>query len=483
MDFKYFFALAVAALAVTGFLVLNPYIEKTMKVNWNTAGGVDAGASGNVEITVYNPVENSGYYGTTSTGVGLVKDKRQVALSTGINFISTQDVAKTIDPTSLFLDDLTDPLTRVLEQNYDYDLVNNQKLLEKYVDKTITLKNGEENVTGKLLSFNNDNLVVQTDKGILIVKTPEQLSFPNLPEGLVTKPTVNLMLDAGKAGTHDIQLSYLAKGISWKANYVAVANADDTKVDLQGWVSVDNKAGATFKNAKLKLVAGDINLVRPAAQGRMYDYEAMSAPKASGAPQFSEETLFEYHLYDLQRPTTIKDNEIKQIGLVEARDVPVAKKFVFDSTESSKVQVKLEFNNDKKSNLGMPLPKGTVRVYKPDSSKQLQFLGEDAVDHTATDEKVKLFIGNAFDVVAERKETDHNAQSRCMREASYEVKVRNHKKEAITVDVVETLYGEWTILKQSAEGVKENAHTNVWHVSVQPNTESVLTYTARQRYC
>lgn len=487
--------LLLVAVAALAFVTLKQPLQPPqdmVKVNWDMAAEpTQASGTKDIEITVYNVPQNSYYSGTGfdySRGLGLVKETRSTLLQTGNNLVSVVGVAQYVDPTSIYFKDLNGK-SKVLEQNYDYDLVSEEKLLEKYLDKEISIKADNETVTGTLLSAGG-KLVLQTSSGVVSVPAGGQISFPVLPQGLITKPTINWLLYSDSAGEHSFQTSYLTGGLDWRADYVAVANADDTAMDLQGWVSVTNGAGTTFENAKLKLVAGEINLVQgqqPRQQDFMMESKAMAAPQGGG---FQEEGLFEYHLYTLQRPTTLKDNEVKQISLLEGQGVPVTKKFVFEPSDSSKVQVKLEFENKESSGLGIPLPKGKVRLYKPDSEGQLQFLGEDAIDHTPKDEKLRLFIGNAFDVVVEKKEKDRanipgkTGEENCGTRTSYEVVIRNHKDSAVTVDVFETVsYGEWKVVEESLPGEKESASKNAWHVPVSANGEATLTYAIQQTWC
>ncbi len=446
-----------------------------------------------VELTVYQ-VEQSQpdyYYGgarqlrsfNINDGLALIKETRKALFPQGLTAFSMKGTAQYIDSTSLHFKDLTDAGTQVLEQNYQYDLVSQQKLLEKYIDKSISVKSGNETISGKLLSAVS-GLVLQTSNGLVSLGSYDRIMYPSLPEGLITVPTIEWLLQSQKAGDHVFQVSYLASGLNWHADYVAVANADDSRMDVQGWVSLQNHAGATFKDAKLKLVAGDINLVRP--QQAKYAYDLMRA-EVAGAPapqQFTQEGLFEYHLYTLQRPATLKDNEDKQIALMEASGVPVLKQFVFEPDKSTKVRVKLQFENKKEKGLGLPLPKGKVRVYKADSEGQLQFLGEDQIDHTPEDEKVRLFIGNAFDVIAEQKQTDYKTITSCVREASYSVDVRNHKDSNIKVQVFSNaLYGEWEVLRESHPHTKEDSRHALWILDVPSKGSQTLTYTIRQEYC
>ena len=463
----------------------------TVRSDWTMleqAASAPSSAPTGTEITLYqisqqsyNPLAQMQF--SYSGGLGLVKEKRSASLLPGQSWISLSDVGSHIDPTSIIFKDLTDGRTQLLEQNYDYDLVSQEKLLEKYVDKTITVEMDNETVSGKLLSSSWGGIVLQTDKGIVTINNYNKIVYPALPEGLLTKPTISWLVNSPLAGNHDLQLSYLTSGVSWSADYVAVANFFDTAIDLQGWVSVENNAGTSFKDANLKLVAGDIHLVEATPIPYPRAVMAMETSGAASKVQFTEEGLFEYHLYTLGRPTTIKDGELKQITLFSAQGVLTEKQLVFEPSASSKVRVKLIFENKKSNGLGIPLPKGKVRVYKPDSSGQLQFLGEDQIDHTPEDEKVRLFLGDAFDVIAERTETDHQEINWCTTERSYEISLRNHKTEIVAVNVLEDASGEWTIPKESDPHAKDSAHKISWKVQVPAGGEKKLTYTIRESWC
>ncbi|NYZ75186.1 DUF4139 domain-containing protein [Candidatus Micrarchaeota archaeon] len=467
--------------------------ESTVKVNWDFLQNAVPSSSDKpsaVEVTVYQSSSSQSYGSYANqwlnfdyyTGMGLVKEVRSADVAGGASLLSLKNTAGYIDATSVTFKDLTNPGTELLEQNYDYDLVSDQKLLEKYVDKTISVKTDNETITGTLLSSSGGTLVLQTASGIVSLTNYKQISYPSLPEGLITTPTLTWLLANTTAGRHDFEVTYLTSGIDWSANYVATSNADDTQMELRGWVSVTNDAGTTFENAQLKLVAGDIHLVSGEAvpSPRMYDTMAVGAAESKS---FAQEQLFEYHLYTLERPTTLKNGQVKQINFFNAPGVPVEKQFVFEPDQSSKVQVKLNFENRKDKGLGLPLPKGKVRVYKPDSSGQLQFLGEDQIDHTAENESLKLFIGNAFDVVAERTQTNYVQHGSCASETSYTVQLRNHKTEPVSVVIVENTYGDTTITHENMPHKKESAYKYSWTVPVSAGGTTDVTYSIEQRWC
>jgi hypothetical protein len=439
-----------------------------------------------VAVTVYN------------VNLGLVKDRRNIRPGQGVGELRFMDVAAQIIPASVSIKALADPGSfRVLEQNYEYDLLNPQKLMEKYVGKDVRLyqKNPyterEEVVTATLLSANNGTVFKIGDD--VTFNHPGRIIFPGLPEGLIPKPTLVWLLDNRLAEPREVEASYLTNGITWRADYVVILNEQDTRASLSAWVTIDNRSGATYRNAALKLVAGDVNRVREEPKGRdrlMGVSKAVMAP----APQFREEGFFEYHIYTLQRPATIRDNQTKQISLATADAIPVRKEFLFKGTDSyfyglysetegkQKVGVYVEMANKKENNLGIPLPKGTIRVYKLDGDGSLQFIGEDAIDHTARDEKIRLKLGDAFDVTGERRQTDWKKIASDTYEAAFEVTLRNHKKEDIVVKVVEPVPGDWQMLSSSHEHTKGEAFAAEFLVPVKQDGEAKLAYRVRMRY-
>lgn len=443
-----------------------------------------------VELAVYNQ------------NLALVKDRRSMELSKGLNEVRFSDVAAQIDPTSVHFRSLTDPEgTVVLEQNYEYDIVGSAKLLSKYVDQEITLvtQDGQE-YTGTLLSGNDDVILQSADGRVTVVKLDQikEFAFPALPEGLITKPTLVWQVESAQGNTQDVEVTYLTGGINWQANYVLVLADDEKSLDLDGWVTLDNRSGASFKDAKLKLIAGDIH--RAPTPDYVVEKAVMTA-EAAAAPQVEEREFFEYHLYEVQRPVTVKDRQSKQIQFVTGAGVPAEKFFVYDGSQmgfwgyyqplddpsygtasSKKVMVMLEFENSEEAGLGIPLPKGTLRVFKKDVDGSTLLIGEDAIDHTPKDEQVRLYVGDAFDIVGERVQTDFKVDydDDWMKE-SYEITLRNHKDEDVEVRVVEHMFrwSEWKIVDASHEFTKTDAQTIEFRVPVEANGETTVTYTVR----
>ncbi len=457
------FSLFVLSLAVGGWLPGEP-----------------SSAYAGVSVTIYNQ------------DLGLVKDVRELEFQKGVSIIQFTEVASQIDPTSVHFKPVN-PSDRVsiLEQNYQYDLVSSTKILQKYVDKEIELfaKSGapmgeERSYKGRLLSYSNDNVTLQEPGGaIRIVRLDEvrDLYFPTLPEGLITKPTLVWLLDSQVSGKKKAEVSYLTSGINWHSEYVAVVDQKDENLELAGWVSIDNRSGATYQDAKVKLIAGEVHRVRE--ERVPVRLAKVPVPEmAAGVPQFEEKAFFEYHLYTLLRPATIKDNEIKQVSLFPSTNVETKKIFTYDGAiYEDKVRVELEFKNSKAAGLGMPLPQGKIRVYKEDVDKALEFVGEDKIDHTPKDEKVRVFLGNAFDIVGERQKIDFKKISDDISEESYQIKLRNHKEEAVEVVVVEHLYTyiQWEIRETTSDYEKKDASTIEFKVSLSSDQEVVLNYTVR----
>ncbi len=412
-----------------------------------------------------------------------MKERRELDLNTGVNNVEYTDVAALIDPTSVMFEDTKNKNTAVLEQNYEYDLVSSSKLLDKFLGKEITATEKEGGTyTGTLLSHDGGVVLQLSDGKVVSITEVSKFEFSD-SAGLLTKPTLIWQVYSPVAGSRDVLTSYLTGGMSWNADYIVKTNADDTKADIQGWVSIDNEAGTTYENAKLKLVAGEVHRIAVPQPG-YYD-EAVVAEEAEygGAKGgFVEESLFEYHLYTLERPATLKNNEVKQLSLLSADSVPVKKELIFDASKSENVQVVLNLTNSKEKSLGMPLPAGVVRVYKADSEGQLQFLGEDSIDHTPKDEEIKVVVGSAFDITCTRTQTDYQRISNDVWRESYEIELKNHKSEEQKIRIVEHLYGDWEITTTSDTYKKTDAYTAEWEVTVPADGSKKVTFTVERRY-
>lgn len=434
-----------------------------------------------LSVTIYND------------NLGLVREVRALKLDKGARELQFSDVAAQIDPTSVSLRSLTAPQElQVLEQNYEFDLLTPHKLLEKYIGQEVEIHTGNAVSKATLLSTNDGQLYRIGDK--IYMHPPGSVVLPRVPDNLVARPTLKWMLQNNRpAGEQQAEVSYLTSGMSWKANYVVVVNDKQTQSNLNGWVTLTNQSGASYKNARLTLVAGDVNRVRERPRHQYDEYRAMKSAPA-GESQFAERALFEYHSYQLNRPTTLKDNQTKQLSLLSAADIPTRKVFRFEGgagwpiwyqnseRRNQKVDVFLEMMNTKKDHLGIPLPKGTVRVYQQDQDKRLQFIGEDAIDHTPRDEKVQVKMGQAFDLVGERRQTNYKVLGDHLVESSYEISLRNHKDEPVIITAVETMGGDWEMTRHSHAFRKTSAHGVEFDVKVPPRKEEKVTFTVRTRY-
>ena len=455
-----------------------------------------------VYLTIYN------------NNFALVKDRRvlQQDLRKGLNIVRFRDVAGTIDATSVHFRSLTDPTATVSEQNYEFDLVNADKLLQKYIDKTIIVYTSDgRQYEGVLMSYDNRQLVLTKDRKtgpIFMVQRGEnvkRIQFSELPGGLLTRPTLVWEIVAEKQGKHLVEVSYIAKSIRWRADYNIVLNEDDTAINLSGWVTLQNNTGTKFADAAVKLLAG-MTRQDPARMqwgwGQQY-YKQMTQLAPSTEKGHDPSRAFgEYRMYKLPEKTTVNNNQIKQIELITAEKVPVTKTYLYDGAklswhrhasnwdrnwgrdENKKVQVLVEFENRAARNLGIALPAGKCRVYKADSDKSLEFIGEDTIDHTPRDEKVTLYIGDAFDVVGERKQTDFQKITDRIFEEAFEIKLRNHKEEAVTVNVLEKLYRHkgWNVIDKNHDFQQRDSRTIVFPVKLAKDGEATITYRVRYEF-
>ena len=443
-----------------------------------------------LSVTVYN------------SDIALVRDVRNLQLGRGTSDVHFMDIAATVNPATVHFRSLTEPArVSVLEQNYEYDLLEPEKLLRKYVGRTVTLvrtrqdqnTTREEEVQARLLSYNNAP-VWQIGRDIVTGMHADHIRFPELPGNLYSRPTLIWTLDNSGAARHRVEASYLAGKISWNADYVLTVGRDDKAADIDGWVTVVNGTGTSFKNANLQLVAGDLNRVRQSL-ARMERDDFRKVAEAPAAAQMAQENFSEYHLYTLGRKTTVNNSETKQVSMLGATAFPVQKRYVVDGQAfyyrnaqhpgapiKDVVQVYYQFKNDEKSGLGMPMPAGNVRVYQSDSKGGVQFVGEDHIDHTPKDEAINLKIGNAFDVVCERKQTDFQKIASSVYEVEYEITLRNHKTTAATIEVNEPIGGTWRVLQSSHEWTKTSAWAAQFKVPAAADGTAVLKYRVRVQY-
>ena len=445
-----------------------------------------------VAVTIYN--EN----------LALVKDKRTLSLPEGENILAFREVSGKMRPETAILQSVSDKHgITVIEQNFDFDLLTPQKLLEKYVGRKIGIvkthpTTGEETVEDATVLSANNGVVLKVGDRIETGLSGGRLIFPDVPENLRDKPTLVMQLISGTSAPQDLELSYLTGGLSWKADYVAELNSDESRLNLLGWVTLTNTSGTSYNNARLQLVAGDVHQVQTALTKTMRPDMVGMAYEAK-APKMAEESLFEYHLYTLDRPTDIRENQTKQVSLLQAEDIASIKEYLLkgsnyyyqnrsgDLGTKIKVAVYLSFENKKDDNLGMPLPKGTVRVYKEDSSGAVQFVGEDNIDHTPENETIRLMLGHAFDITADKKQTDFKKLSgfsgyNYIYESSYRIELKNAKDEDVRVRVVEPIPGDWEIVSENLDHKKISASEAEWEVAVPAKGSAELVYSARVKF-
>jgi hypothetical protein len=457
------------------------------------ATGADQSTSLNdqtdLNVTVYN------------SNIALVRDVRNLTLPGGVFRLKFMDIAATVNPATVHFRSLTEPeKLGVIEQNYEYDLLEPAKLLHKYVGKEVTLVRSyqesgttkREEIKATLLSDNNGP-VWKIGNDIVTGVYAESYRFPEVPANLYDRPTLLMSLENSGPRKQQIEASYLANNLSWNSDYVLTVARDDKSADLDGWVTLVNNSGTAFHNARLQLVAGDLNRIQAPSASAMNG--AVLEMKAARAQQFAQENFSEYHLYTLGRRTSVEDKESKQISLLQGSAVPVEKIFVVNGNNyyyrnaqnpgspiKDPVLVYYKFRNDEKSGLGIPLPAGNLRVYQKDSRGGILFVGEDRIDHTPKDENVIVHIGNAFDVVAERKQTDYKRIDTHTWEMEFEITLRNHKDSPITVEVNEPIGGDWEMLNSTFKYSKTAAFAAQFKVPIDKNGTSVLRYRIRARW-
>ena len=443
-----------------------------------------------VAVTIYND------------DLALVKDQRRVTLPAGPAELAFRDVSAKIQPETALRRGVDGAAPRVIEQNFDFDLLTPAKLLEKYVGREVGViqthpTTGEETEESATVLAASDGVVLRIGDRIEAGTLPGRIVYRDIPTNLRDRPTLVMTLDGAEAGERTLELSYLTGGLEWQADYVGELNTAENGMDLTGWVTLTNESGTSYRNAQLQLVAGEVNRVQPPMPPMMR--ERVIAMAAAPAPDMAEEALFEYHLYTLAHPTTIADNQSKQVSLLSAPEAKVDKELLVEGgahayrsqqgalAEDLDVNVFLTLTNDEASNLGMPLPAGTVRIYKRDSQGNAQFIGEDRIDHTPKNETVRLRLGKSFDVTAERKQTAFKKLSgsgpwQYQYETAFEVTVKNAKAEPQQVTLQERIPGDWQMLQESVPHEKGNASTAVWRLEVPAEGKTVLSYRVRVRF-
>lgn len=443
----------------------------------------------NVIVTIYNE------------DLALIKDSRSVILDQAFNQLAWREVSAQIRPESALLRNLTySSGFHLLEQYFDFDVLTPRKLLEKYLDKEVVVirtnpaTGAETSETATVLSTNEGTILKFNDR--VESSVPGRIVFPSIPENLRDRPTLLISLISPSQGKHDLELSYLTSGLSWHTDYVAALNADENRLDLNGLVTLTNQSGMTYHNVRVQLVAGDVHRIYP-EQHISKKMMALASEMADSA-QMKKEALFEYHLYTLPHPITLAENQTKQVALISATHIPVSKEFVLQGadyyysgkydtiSQKLKTNVFISFVN-KGEDLGIPLPKGIIRVYKKDIEGNSQFIGEDQIDHTPQNELIRLNLGNAFDITADKLQTDFQQIAGAPRhtsivETAYQITLRNAKKEAVTVQVREPIPGDWTMLSESSLHTKLSAGMVEWKIPVPAESEAKLAYRVRVKY-
>ena len=415
----------------------------------------------------------------------MVREVRTLQLKSGVQETQFTGVAANIDPTSIRVRSLTSPdKVSVLEQNFEYDLVSSDKLLEKYLDQYIQVYDKDGHIfDGRLLSAAG-GIVLEKKDGVVQSIARDKVrhfEFPKLPGGLITRPTLVWMISSEKEGAQDAEVSYLTGGMNWHAEYIALLDESEKKMELSAWVSIDNRSGADYESAKIKLIAGEVHRAasRPAPKMMRESMMAME----DRAPQFEEKSFFEYHLYTLSRPSTLRDRQVKQMALFPSETVPVQKIYKYDSAANpQKVSAVIEFVNSKENGLGLALPAGKVRLCKQDTDGSQELVGEDQMEHTAKDEKVRITSGYVFDIAVEKKQKEYRQLPGKARQETYEIKLRNHKNESVEIVVAEHLWGDWEIVKSTFNYEKKDANTLEFKVPVAKDGEAVLEYTVITRW-
>ena len=443
-----------------------------------------------LSVTVYN------------SNLALVRDVRQIRLQSGVFPLRFEDVAANIMPATVHFRSLTDPAKLgVLEQNYEYDLLDQNSLLKKFVGRDLLVMHSEVEPDGHVKPIVSKGTLISNNNGQTVWKIGDEIvtnaqpySYPNVPADLYSHPTLIWTLENRGADAQRVEASYLTSNMNWNADYVLTVSRDEKSADLDGWVTLVNNSGTAYNNARLQLVAGNVHR----EQGELdvaRVYKAANMEVAAAPAPFQQENFSEYHLYTLERRTSIQNNETKQISLLTGSNIPVEKYLSVEGQQywfrnpqgignpiPQPVKVFYKFRNDQKSNLGMPLPAGTVRVYPADSKGALQFTGENAIAHTPKDEDVRVYIGDAFDVVCERKAMDYKKLASNVAEFEYQVTLRNHKDGPVTVEVREPVGGDWEVINSNYKWTKLDATTLSFSIPVAKDGAATLDYRVRVKW-
>ncbi|MCZ6861568.1 MAG: DUF4139 domain-containing protein [Alphaproteobacteria bacterium] len=437
-----------------------------------------------VALTIYN------------RNMALIKEQRTVTLKKGRNLIAFIDVSGRMRPETAILRATTPGRINLIEQNFNFDIMSRRKLLEKSVGQFVRIikvhpTTGVETILKAKVLSASKGIVLQIGDRIE-TGFPGRIVFDRIPPNMRARPTLVVELEAERAGPVTLDLSYLSRGLRWRADYVGELNATENRLHLNGWVTLINRSGTTYRNANLQLVAGDLNVVRRGLEARMSRRSGRGS--ASRRPQFRRQVFFDYHLYSLQRPTTVAQNQVKQVALMNVASIPVVKEYWLSGGRYFRrryrgeiklgVNVWLRFTNDKASNLGMPLPKGVVRIYKKDDKGKALFIGEDRIGHTPEGLAVRLRMGRAFDVTGSRKQTDYirSGFDRRTYETAHQITLRNAKDKTVTVIIREPIPGDWRMIRASQAHTKFSSNLAEWRIKVPAKGKTVLTYRVRVQY-
>jgi hypothetical protein len=425
-----------------------------------------------IAVTVYN------------SNLGVISETRKLEFQKGINQLAFRDVPTLIDASSVKFEVLSaNRNVTILEQNYAYDLVSPEQMYNRYVDQDIELMDKDGKLyDGKLLAYGGGAVTLMDKSGkvlIVLLTNINQVTFPSLPDGLITRPTLFWKYTSDAAGTLATRVGYQTSGMNWQAEYVGVLDKGETKLGLSGWASINNRSGKTYNDATLRLIAGEINRAQPrmATEMMLKAARPMASDEAGG---FEQKTFFEYHMYTLPRKATLADRENKQISLFDPANTSVQKIFTYrPDANASDVNVAVKFKNSQQAGLGMPLPAGRIRVFEADQDGSLILLGEDLIDHTPKDEDLEVKVGSAFDISAEERLANQTRVSSLVEDRNYEVEFRNHKDQPVTIKVEKKLWGFWEITKADFQYKKKDANTLLFDVTVPANDTSVTKYTVR----
>ncbi len=428
-------------------------------------------AADDIAVTVYN------------NNLGVISETRQLEFQKGLGQLAFKDVPSQIDASSVRFELLSSGKSvAILEQNYAYDLVNPEQMYNRYVDQDIELIDKDGKLyTGKLLAYSGGSVTLMDKTGkvlIVLLANIAQVTFPSLPDGLITRPTLFWKYNSDAAGSFNTRVAYQTTGLSWLAEYVGVLDNTETKLGLSGWASINNSSGKTYKDATLRLIAGTINRAVPKTPPMMKGSMAMA--DAMSAPGFEEKAFFEYHMYTLPRKATVADREVKQISLFDPANTAVQKIYTYRPDESgTAVNVAVKFKNSKDAGLGMPLPAGRVRMFKADDDGSLILLGEDMIGHTPKDEELEVKIGTAFDIVAQETLANQTKVSNQVQDMDYKLTFRNHKDQPVTIKVEKKVWGFWEVTKAAFQYKKKDANTLAFDVNVPANDSTLTQYTLR----